>query len=111
MKVRMERFEKENLKEILNGNVMPELMQAYKRVFEGPPWFEKWELEDVKKVIEETIVKKETAKGEILFLKERDDEELIGFIWGYKFIENGKPVTSPTVDFESVIATMRKKGI
>ena len=109
--MRIDRFDREKLKEVLNENVMPKLMCAYKRVFEGPPWFEKWELEEVKKVIKETILEKESVKGEIMFLKKKEkEEELIGFIWGYKFVENGKPVTSPTVDFESVIAIMRERG-
>ncbi len=107
--MRFEKFEKENLNRVLDKDAVLKLMYAYKSVFEGPPWFEEWSLEEVRKVIKETIFKKETTKGELLFQKGKD-EKLIGFIWGYGFIEDGKPVISPTVDFKKVISIVKEKG-
>ncbi len=97
-------FARENL-EIVTQH-WDELKRAYKRVFEGPPWYEEWPLDKVEQVLRETIVEKNTCKGSMLFL----GGKLAGFVWFYGFIENNKPVTSPTVDFETVVSNIEQLG-
>ena len=77
------------------------VITAYQNTFEGPPWFENWNIEDVSKLISEAYSQK-GFKGLIL----EKEKLVLGFAFGYSVPNKD----TKTVKFSKINRMLLEKG-
>lgn len=96
-------FSEETIISDLRDENIEKVARLYVNIFNGPPWYENWNVSTSEKVIRDAL-QKFSFIGKCCVIKSNNVEDLVAFSWGYMIPDKD----SPTVKFSEVSKLLRK---